>query len=228
MSKLKLTIVVDNVPSPGLMHDWGLSIYVESDDTRAIFDADTNPNVMAYNLERLNIDIGKLDFGVLSHDHHDHYGGYEYISKYVSNLRVYVPPGAARSIERYGLKPCVIERPQEVAKGIYIIGPFEAWSGFYEISMVIRVREKGLILLVGCSHPGIDKIARTARELLNDEIYHVIGGFHRPSHRMVDYLASIARYISPSHCSGDDIREYVKRKYPEKYREIRTGSVIEY
>jgi len=45
-----------------------------------------------------------------------------------------------------------------------------------ELSLAIGTPE-GIVLVVGCSHPGIDKIAALAASL-NPRIHLVAGGFH--------------------------------------------------
>lgn len=45
-----------------------------------------------------------------------------------------------------------------------------------ELSMAINT-PKGLAVIVGCSHPGIEKILAVATEI-NSKLYTVIGGLH--------------------------------------------------
>lgn len=45
-----------------------------------------------------------------------------------------------------------------------------------EISLAIKTR-KGIVLVVGCSHPGIERIVETATKI-DPKIYSVFGGFH--------------------------------------------------
>ncbi|RLE82474.1 MAG: MBL fold metallo-hydrolase [Thermoprotei archaeon] len=225
---LKISVLVDNEPGRGLFGEWGLSIYAEYGKTKILFDADTNPSVLDYNAGKLEIDLSKLDFAVLSHYHYDHTGGFKLVGEVAPSLTVYVPPGPGHELEELGLKPVVVEKTVEVFKGVYVIGPLEAWKDFYEIALAIKLEGKGLVLLVGCSHPGVDKIALKAQKDTGNRVYHVIGGFHGPSKETLDKLAEIATYISASHCSGNSAKNYLSRKYSEKYREVRTGTIIEY
>ena len=45
-----------------------------------------------------------------------------------------------------------------------------------EISMAIRTTQ-GIVLMVGCSHPGIEKVHDAASKI-DSKIYSVFGGFH--------------------------------------------------
>ncbi len=224
----KVTIIVDNKPSEGLKNDWGFSAYIETDEHVFLFDADTNLSVVEYNVKKLNIDLNKIEFAVLSHHHHDHYGGFAYIGKVVPGLKLYVPPGSTKMYEEWGLSPIVNEKTTEIIKDVYIVGPLEAWEGFYEEALAIKVDDKGIVLVVGCSHPSADKLAFEAREKIGEDIYHILGGFHNPSHSVIDNLAKYSKYISPAHCSGVEAQEYTKRTYPEKFYDIRTGITIKY
>ena len=110
-----------------------------------------------------------------------------------------------------------------------INGPLKASIfGINEISLAIYVDGKGLIILTGCSHPGVAKIGYEAYRIFKHEIYHIFGGFHNPSRAELDELAKISKYITPMHCSGYSAIEYVRSKYPNKYIELRTGSKLEY
>ncbi len=225
---LKIIVLVDNEPGPQLFGEWGLSMYTEKENVKILFDADTNPAILDHNAKKLEVDLSKLDFAVLSHYHYDHSNGFRLVGKLKHGLPIYVPPGPSYQLEEIGLKPIVVKKTTEVCEGVYVVGPLEAWENFYEIALAIKIKDRGLVLLVGCSHPGVDKIALKAREDLGINVYHVIGGFHGPSKEILDNLAKIATYISPSHCTGNTAKNYLNQKYPEKYREVRTGTVIEY
>lgn len=42
----------------------------------------------------------------------------------------------------------------------------------------------------------------------------------------MDKLAEMSRYIAPAHCSGDEAKEYIRRKYRDKYINVRTGTEL--
>jgi 7,8-dihydropterin-6-yl-methyl-4-(beta-D-ribofuranosyl)aminobenzene 5'-phosphate synthase len=47
-----------------------------------------------------------------------------------------------------------------------------------EQSLVVNVTGKGLIIIVGCGHPGVERIMDRACQIFQQPIYGVIGGLH--------------------------------------------------
>ena len=221
---LKLTILNDNEPGKGLKNDWGWSILLESEKWRILFDANTDPDVIEYNADKMDIDLEHLSFAFLSHYHADHYGGFEYVGNVTSNLKIYTPPGDSKLLRSWGLKTIEIEKTLKLDVDLWSSGPL---GPIEEQALGVKVENVGLIAVVGCSHPGVDKLAYKLKDISKEKIYLVIGGYHSPSHEVLDSLATFSRYICPSHCSGSDAKNYVKMRYPEKYYQVKTGTHIE-
>ena len=73
--QLKITTLCENTASgPGIVAEWGWSIFIESDDLNVLFD--TGAGIAAVrNADKLGIDLNAIDKIVLSHAHSDHTGG---------------------------------------------------------------------------------------------------------------------------------------------------------
>ncbi len=222
VKELRLTVLNDNEPGEGLINDWGWSVLLESEKWKALFDADTEGRVLEHNSRKLGKSLNNLDFAFLSHYHRDHYGGFSYIGKIKEGLKIYVPV-EKEFLREWGLRPTVAHKG-EIEKDVFSTGLMGASR---EQAMGIRVDSLGIVVVVGCSHPGVDILAETLRELIDEDIYMVIGGFHSPLRKIIDRLARVSNIIIPAHCSGERTKRYVKKKYPEKFREVRTGSVVE-
>jgi 7,8-dihydropterin-6-yl-methyl-4-(beta-D-ribofuranosyl)aminobenzene 5'-phosphate synthase len=220
----KLIVLNDNVGTPGLLNEWGWSIYIEANGLKVLFDADTSPRVIEYNAEKLGVPLGNLDFAVLSHHHADHYGGFPAVARAKPGIRVYVPPGYADWARGLQLELVTVYEPREIANGYYLSGPLQAY-GLYEQALGVKV-DSGIIVIVGCSHPGADRLAEKLKDITGMDIIAVIGGYHDPPTSVLDRLAQISRYVCPAHCSGEYAKEYVRRRYPDKYCEVRTGSLL--
>ena len=224
VQKLKLTVINDNVGAENLKNDWGWSILVESEKWKILFDADTKPEVIEYNTRTLGINLKELNSGVLSHYHWDHYGGFEYVGRVARGLKLYVPPGDSTFLKRWGLEP-VVNKGGKIEDDVWLSGPLGI--SIKEQAMGVKVDNVGLVVIVGCSHPGADSLTMRLKKITGEDIYLVIGGYHNPPIRVLDNLAKISKFISPAHCTGSEGKNYVRVKYPEKYFPVKTGAIVE-
>src|SRR4051812_22657406 len=72
----RVTILYDAFGEPSkLTRDWGFAALVEYRGTRILFDTGNDPMVFAHNVEAAGVDLGRLDFAVISHRHLDHAAG---------------------------------------------------------------------------------------------------------------------------------------------------------
>lgn len=208
---MKLTIVYDNNAKNSLKSDWGFSCLIE-DSKKVLFDTGADSKILIYNMKQLNIDPKAIDIVVLSHNHWDHIGGLKGFLKANENKAEIIWPDKKQSFK--------------VAEGIFSTGTLS--SGFLSIkeqSLFIET-SKGLVVLVGCSHPSVDNILKAVRKIKglkdNEGIYAIIGGFHGFS--KLEKLRGI-EFIGACHCTQH--KKEIKEKYPANYKEIKAGSIIE-
>ena len=89
ISSLKLTLLVDNSPSSSeLKVEHGLSIWIEADNYRILFDTGQS-DLLFYNTEKLNIDLSTANSVILSHGHYDHTGGVARVLNVTSKANIY-------------------------------------------------------------------------------------------------------------------------------------------
>ena len=88
-----------------------------------------------------------------------------------------------------------------------------------EQSMAVKM-DKGLILIVGCSHPKMESILKAASQF--GKVYAIIGGLH--GFNEFELFKDLG-VICPTHCT-QHITE-IKSIYPEKYIEGGAGKIIE-
>jgi 7,8-dihydropterin-6-yl-methyl-4-(beta-D-ribofuranosyl)aminobenzene 5'-phosphate synthase len=101
-----------------------------------------------------------------------------------------------------------------------------------EISLVIRT-PKGSILVVGCSHPGIEKILEAAVKI-DPRIYAVFGGFHLVDMSDAEVTAMVTRFrekwgverMAAGHCTGPFAFAELVRIYGDRFDRAGVGSVI--
>ncbi len=92
---------------------------------------------------------------------------------------------------------------------------------------------KGLVAVVGCSHPGIKNMLDAVSERLNQPIYAVIGGTHlmeASSDRIgvtLDYFRQKdIKIIGASHCTGSEAVERIRQVFGERYYANSTGAAL--
>jgi len=218
---MRLIVLNDNTPGKGFLNDWGWSLLVEG-RTRFLFDADTRGGILLHNAGVLGVSLKGLDFAVLSHWHYDHYGGLSLVGELNPGIPLYTPPGNRIRGMHWGFRVREITKAGEIEAGVWSSGVL---NGFEQAVGVET--PSGLVVIVGCSHPGVDRLTRAVLEVSKyEKAYLVIGGFHGPSARTLDRLAKLTELIAPAHCSGEGTKAYVREKYPEKFVGVRTGSVI--
>jgi 7,8-dihydropterin-6-yl-methyl-4-(beta-D-ribofuranosyl)aminobenzene 5'-phosphate synthase len=119
-----------------------------------------------------------------------------------------------------------IDSLTEVAPGLAIIPTVSETPGtleLRELSLAVRTPE-GLVLLVGCSHPGIEKILQASRAYA-DHVHVIFGGLHL----VVSPDSTVSRTatalhdrwqldeIAPGHCTGEPAFAALRRLFGSHY-----------
>jgi 7,8-dihydropterin-6-yl-methyl-4-(beta-D-ribofuranosyl)aminobenzene 5'-phosphate synthase len=101
-----------------------------------------------------------------------------------------------------------------------------------EISLGI-ITEKGLVVIVGCSHAGIINILTTISERVNIPIYAVIGGTHlieADESRMQKTINALKemkiKLLAMSHCTGEKGIRFICQELKKQSLYNNTGTII--
>lgn len=232
---VNITILIDNNAYNDFRYPWGISLYIETPKETILFDTGPSPSDLEYNCKILDINLSKIDIIVLSHEHGDHVGGLSYVAKYAHNAVVYVPSGMSVSVKNWikelGFDVINVKHTIAVSEGIMIIG--ELYGPPYEQALAINIKDLGLVIFVGCSHPRVDKIVHKIVVESGNVPYLVLGGFHMastPEERIKKVISNLIEdgidYIAPIHCSGDNFRNIMNKDFHDKYLELHVGSKI--
>ena len=92
---MKITTLIENkLSEKGDLHnEHGLSIHIEVDNKRLLFDTGKSGKILE-NANALNIDLSELDYVLISHGHYDHSGGFKRLIKEISpNIELFVGDG---------------------------------------------------------------------------------------------------------------------------------------
>jgi len=230
-----LTTIYDNYQfDPQLQAKWGFSCLIRVNDKNILFDTGLDSETLLSNMKKLNIQPEDIDNIVLSHIHGDHTGGLLGILEKNHNVKVYMPKSFPSSFKKeirtIGADLVEIQESTEIDKNIYTTG--ELGTEIKEQSLIID-SDKGLVIVTGCSHPGIVNIIKKAKELYNKEIYLVTGGFHLTGASNQELETIIKNFkelgvkkVAPSHCSGDQCRKLFAQEYKENYIANGAGKTI--
>lgn len=92
---LKITTLIENKPDTNceLYYEHGLSLYIEADQTKILFDTGQS-GAFIKNAELLKVDLNDLNYVLLSHGHYDHSGGVEkFANKFKKAYKLIVAEG---------------------------------------------------------------------------------------------------------------------------------------
>ncbi len=206
--RLDLTFLVDNNAGPGCGAEHGLSIIVETDDTRILFDSGQG-SLFKSNAMSLGIDLDRIELAVLSHGHYDHGNGFEYfagrrlvchpeifIRRYREKNGTYIGLSYDKQQAENWFNLQTSVEPVKISESITFLGQiarlndFEAKQTLFydeagqpdfvpDDSAIAVETTKGLVIIAGCSHSGICNIIAYACAVTGrSDIAAVIGGFH--------------------------------------------------
>ncbi len=209
---MRITIVFDNeVWTEGLRAVWGFACLVEAYGKKILFDTGSNGTILLENMKKLNIDPTTIDLIFISHAHGDHTGGLRDILR-IHQVPVYVPN--SYSIHMKGIEIIKVKDTLKISENIFSTGELKG----IEQSLMINT-EKGIVVIVGCSHPGVNVILNVVSQF--GKIIALIGGLHGFSRfNLINEL----HYICPAHCTQHKLK--IEALYPLKYIKGGVGRVI--
>jgi len=227
-----LTILYDNNPyDERCMTDWGFSCLIELEDATILFDTGGDPGVLAHNMDALGVDVAEIDYVVLSHRHGDHVGGIDFVLNANPGVPVYLPETfpyhIKSSIRAKGAAVVETSNATVVCGGVATTRVLDANPD--EQALIVST-PLGLILVTGCSHPGVENLARDALNLTGGEIFLAVGGYHLggATRAQLEVLVEEMKElgvlkVAPTHCSGDLARQVFSEDYGEDYVEAGVG-----
>ncbi|MCM8710109.1 MBL fold metallo-hydrolase [Clostridium sp. SYSU_GA19001] len=219
---VKITTLIENNPDDNrvLYSESGLSVYIEIDEMKILFDTGESGNFIK-NAEKKSIDLGNLDYVILSHGHYDHSGGFRELVENVGNsFKLIIGKGffnkKFKVLEKSSYKyignsfdesyinemnipvKYIEEDIFYINENIMIFFNFTRWNDYellnekfvikqdenyilddFSDEIVLAVNlQKGLIVILGCSHVGVVNILETIIKRTGLPIYGVIGGTH--------------------------------------------------
>jgi 7,8-dihydropterin-6-yl-methyl-4-(beta-D-ribofuranosyl)aminobenzene 5'-phosphate synthase len=102
-------------------------------------------------------------------------------------------------------------------------------------ALVVRVRDRGLVVLTGCGHAGIVNTVRYVRRLTGlDEVAAVVGGFHLSGPMFEPIIEpTVAAFadlapglLAPAHCTGWKAVHRLAAQFPDAFVMPTVGTTI--
>ncbi|HJU58992.1 MAG TPA: MBL fold metallo-hydrolase [Nitrososphaeraceae archaeon] len=102
-------------------------------------------------------------------------------------------------------------------------------------ALVMLLKNKGLVILTGCSHAGIINTVNYATKVTRiKKVYAIIGGFHLTGEgyeesiplTVSELLKINPEYIIPCHCTGWKASNEIIKSMPQKYIQTSVGSTF--
>lgn len=180
--------------------------------------------------------------------------------KFADGSELHLPPPVRETIERTGVEIVEKRDPSLLAAGMVLVtGQVERTTEFEkgmpshmactdgewvpdeaiwdDQALIMNVKEKGLVVLSGCSHSGIVNVLRYGQKLTGVEKVHaVVGGFHLSGAYFeqvipptVDALSDIQPdVIVPGHCTGWKAIQTIAQRMPEAYVPTSVGTTLRF
>ncbi len=210
---MKITIIYDNTSfRKDLQADWGFSALVEAEERKILFDTGANGSILLSNMEKLKVDPKEIEDVFISHLHWDHMGGLPSFLRLNNKVKLWIPSYFPEAKDARDV--IEVKKPRKLYEGIYSTGELDG----IEQSLCVQT-EKGIVIIVGCSHPIMEHILQVASQF--GKVYGIIGGLHGTSPESLKELD----LICPTHCTQH--KSQIRSLYPEKYIEGGAGKIIE-
>jgi len=244
---VRVTYLYDNTAAvTGAAPDWGYACLVEAHGRRVLFDTGANARIFRDNATALKVDLQRIDALVLSHDHGDHTLGLEALGRR-PGVPAYYPQGFSPQVvarlDEAGFTKVPVSRTVRVFPGFsvsdeMVLGLPAASSGaagmrIAEGALLVETSD-GLVVIVGCAHPGIVAMLRQIRATSGRPIHMVLGGFHleqtsvdQVRRIIADFKSLGVAHAGPTHCTGEEAIRLFREAYGEQFIPGGVGRAVE-
>lgn len=202
---MKISILVDNIPGVDTKAEFGLSYLIEFNGKSILFDT-AQTDLFLENAKKMNLQVQKSDFIVLSHGHFDHGNGLEYLNSgnLICHPGCFVKRFGKTSGNYIGLKHSkqyldskfnliTTEKPIQLFEGAYFLGEIPRITNFesqttsfvfddgtpdfvMDDSALALKTEHGVFVVTGCGHSGVVNTLEHAKKVIGENRIYGVMG----------------------------------------------------
>jgi 7,8-dihydropterin-6-yl-methyl-4-(beta-D-ribofuranosyl)aminobenzene 5'-phosphate synthase len=234
----------------------GLSYLIKTDSVTILMDVGNNPaetDVMplSLNMRALGVSWDQIDAVIFSHFHPDHVGGVEAwkagkVSLGIEDVNFDGKPVYAPSnFDFPGATATLLPNPSVLNPGVATIGTIE-YGETYPVSLyaangaeqvlAVNVEGQGIVLIVGCGHPTVERIVARAEALFDRPVVGIVGGLHYEGFGFADVQPHIEFLSSHNlklvalspHDSSPEAPEAFQSAFADRYHTLRVGESIQF
>jgi 7,8-dihydropterin-6-yl-methyl-4-(beta-D-ribofuranosyl)aminobenzene 5'-phosphate synthase len=243
---VRLTILCDNaVARSGVKAVWGFACLVETRGHTVLFDTGADPAVLKENLAALKVAPARIEDVVISHFHGDHTWGAPGLGT-LRGVRALTPrslegyPKETAALQSAGFRLVPVSQATPLLDGMTVSAPLpfagpgqaptdKAWEQCLTVET-----PAGLVVIVGCSHPGILPMLEQVKRQTGRPLHLVIGGFHllgRPDAEVRQIATAVqamgVAHVSATHCTGEAATHVFRDVFGDRYVSAGVGAVID-
>jgi 7,8-dihydropterin-6-yl-methyl-4-(beta-D-ribofuranosyl)aminobenzene 5'-phosphate synthase len=228
-------VIYDNYTvSNEFASDWGFSLLITGLKSIVLFDTGAKPKIFESNYRKMHLNKFDVDFLVFSHEHSDHTEGIKGFVKIKKNIPVIIPQSFSDEFKNKLLKsefePVLVNKPAMICPNLYSSGEF---SGSIPEQALVLNTSKGLVIMTGCSHPGIVEMLKLIKSSFNKNIYMVFGGFHlldKTDKEIENIIAEMKALgivkCGATHCTGDKQIKIFKELFGTNFIDLGVGNSV--
>jgi 7,8-dihydropterin-6-yl-methyl-4-(beta-D-ribofuranosyl)aminobenzene 5'-phosphate synthase len=249
-----LPLVDEATSRSDLRSEHGVAYLITTDRHTILMDvgmnvANADPAPLLHNMQQLGVNQADIETFAFSHVHPDHVGGLNWWRQDTFALGGQQASLGARPVYAParltypGLSVTVAAQPTVITEAVATTGaidfvevfPLSLWRTVRaEQALAVNVEGKGIVLIFGCGHPGLERMVARAQAIFDAPIIGIVGGLHyagkaaddlRPSIAFVQQLHPQLVAISPHDSSAAAIQSF-RDAFPGAYQDVSVGQPI--